>query len=218
MSHAAVRQPRIAPDYARLREAPFSSDPYPHFVVPNFLSHDQVASVLRDFPVLDMGGLFLPEKAHGALREIIDALDGPAFRRILGGKLGIDLATATTLVTLRDRCTAKDGRIHADSSFKIATALLYLNEPWSSSDGCLRILRSGTNIEDYAREIPPDGGLLACFKVQENSWHGHKPFVGLRRYVMLNYCNGSVSRHREAAKHYLSGKVKHLRRFLAARR
>lgn len=217
MSQAAVCLSRLAPDYARLHQAQVASEPYPHFVVPDFLSETQVAAILRDFPVLDMKGLFLPEKAQGALAQLIDALNGAVLRGILGKKLGIDLANATTLVTLRDRCTAMDGRIHADSPFKLATALLYLNESWSSPEGCLRILRSGTNIDDYACEIPPKGGLLACFKVQDNSWHGHKPFVGQRRYVMLNYCTDSASRHREAAKHFISGKVKHLRRFLAGR-
>ena len=135
-------------------------------------------------------------------------------RSVLGQKLGVDLSRAATLVTLRDRCTRKDGRIHADSSFKIATALLYLNEDWTSPKGRLRILRSETDIEDYALEIPPEGGLLACFRVQKNSWHGHKPFAGPRRYVMLNYCDRSFSCKRETAKHYVSAKVKRLRRSL----
>lgn len=208
---------RIAPDYRRLRLAQIMAEPYPHFIVPHFLPEDSVAAVVRDFPTLAMGGLFLPGKARGALGDLIGVLQGAAFRRMLGTKLGIDLSNATTLVTLRDRCEARDGRIHADSSFKLATALLYLNESWSTSGGCLRILRSGSDIEDYALEIPPAGGLLACFKVQDNSWHGHKPFIGLRRYVMLNYCADRVSRHREAAKHYLSGRVKSLRRLLARR-
>jgi hypothetical protein len=88
--------------------------------------------------------------------------------------------------------------------------LLYLNETWDSPEGRLRILRSSTDIEDYALEIPPEGGLLACFKVQRNSWHGHTQFVGTRRYLMLNYCDRRATRRREAARHYLSAKIKRI--------
>jgi hypothetical protein len=172
MSPATAVVSSLAPDYQRLRQAAVVTEPYPHFAVPNFLSSTDVKAVVRDFPVLKMGGLFLPHKAQGALADLIDALGGEKFRRILGEKLGIDLSAAPTLITLRDRCQARDGQIHADSTFKLVTVLLYLNYVWPSPQGCLRILRSSTNIEDYACEIPPHGGVLACFKVQQNSWHG----------------------------------------------
>jgi hypothetical protein len=208
----------VAPDFHRLQQAPVAWEPYPHFLVPGFLSPDTVAAIVRDFPALDMGGLFLPEHARGALAELIEVLEGPQLRDIVSEKLQVDLSGTSTLVTLRDRCTAKDGRIHADSTFKVATALLYLNEGWVSPEGRLRILRSPTDIEDYTAEIPPEGGLLACFRVQKNSWHGHKPYVGTRRYVMLNYCNRRATRGREAARHFLSGKVKRVQRFFARNR
>ena len=38
------------------------------------------------------------------------------------------------------------------------------HEPWAAQGGRLRV--SGTDIEDYAAEVPPDGGLLFCFRVQ----------------------------------------------------
>jgi SM-20-related protein len=72
------------------------------------------------------------------------------------------------MVTVRSNCQAKDGRIHADATFKLATLLLYLNEPWSPQGGRLRGRRSATDMEDYAAEVAPEGGLLFCFKVQPN--------------------------------------------------
>ena len=36
-------------------------------------------------------------------------------------------------------------------------------------------------------EVPPLAGTLLAFRRSENSWHGHKPFDGLRRAIMLNW-------------------------------
>lgn len=197
-----------------LNDAPLHEGPYPHIVVPAFLDPDMVAAAIADFPRLDMAGLFLPEAApygpaFGALLEI---MQGEAVRRILGARLGIDLTGRPTMATVRACCQAKDGRIHADSTFKLATMLLYLNEPWAESGGRLRVLRSKDDIEDHAGEVAPEGGLLFCFKVQPNSWHGHKPFVGPRRYLMINYCRDEAVRDAELARHRLSGRVKKVKR------
>lgn len=196
------------------RAAPVEAEPFPHVVVPGFLSADDVAATIGDFPRIDMGGLFVPEAAPygSAFAQLLKELEGPEVRQIVEDKLDIDLGGRPTMVTLRSRCQAKDGRIHADATFKLATLLLYLNEPWLAQGGRLRVLRSATDIEDYAAEVPPQGGLLFCFRVQANSWHGHKPFVGLRRYVMLNYCRDIASRDQEVARHRLSGRVKRFKR------
>lgn len=202
----------VGPRFDRLESAVVATEPYPHFIVPGFLDARDVNLLSRDFPTLDMPGLFVPTNVSGALAGLIAQLEGPRMREIISRKLDVDLTNSSTLITLRDRCKAKDGQIHADSKFKLGTALLYLNEDWPSADGRLRILRSPTNIEDFVVEIPPEGGLLACFRVQNNSWHGHKPFVGKRRYLMLNYCDRRVVREREALRHYVSGGGKRLAR------
>jgi hypothetical protein len=175
-----------------------------------------VDAAIRDFPKIDMGGLFLPESfAYGsAFARLLKELEGPQVRRIVEEKLGVDLEGKPTMITLRANCQAKDGRIHADATFKLATLLLYLNEDWADMGGRLRALRSGTDIEDYAAEVAPQGGLAFCFRVQPNSWHGHKPFIGPRRYVMLNYCNDQESRDREVARHRWSNRVKKVERLL----
>ena len=69
----------------------------------------------------------------------------------------------------------KDGSIHTDSKTKIITVLLYLNEAWDAAGGRLRLLRSGTDLENYVAELPPSNGTLLIFRRSDNSWHGHKP-------------------------------------------
>ena len=204
----------MSPNFDAFRATPLKTDPYPHLVVPNFLSQEDVGSAIADFPKLDMAGLFLPESLEygAAFAELLAEMQGPGMRALVGEKLGLDLSKAPTLATVRSCCQGKDGRIHPDSSFKLATILLYLNEPWAPQGGRLRILRSGTDLEDYSAEVPPEGGLLICFKVQPNSWHGHHPYVGPRRYLMINYCGDEALRDAEASRHRLSGRVKKLGR------
>lgn len=202
-------------NYEAFRAARVHTEPFRYVVTPGFLTPDDADAAIKDFPKIDMGGLFLPEAAPSgvAFAELIAELEGPHVRKIVEEKLDIDLRNRPTMTTVRSNSQAKDGRIHADASFKLATLLLYLNEPWSTQGGRLRVLRSATNIEDYAAEVAPEAGLLFCFKVQPNSWHGHKPFVGPRRYVMLNYCRDLETRNREVARHRFTGKVKKLKRF-----
>jgi SM-20-related protein len=203
-----------------LRASAVVADPFPYFVTRGLLALQELRAVVKDFPKIDMGGLFLPESfPYGpAFASLLAELEGPEVRRIVGEKLGIDLTGRPTMITLRSNCQAKDGRIHADATFKLATLLLYLNENWADEGGKLRVLRSGADIEDYAAEVAPEGGLAFCFRVQPNSWHGHKPFVGPRRYVMLNYCADAESRDREVARHRWSNRVKKFKRLLGAGR
>lgn len=202
-------------DYEAFQAAHVHTEPFRYVVTPGFLAADGADAAIKDFPKIDMGGLFLPEAAPygAAFAKVIAELEGPRLRKIVEEKLDIDLRDRPTMTTVRSHCQAKDGRIHADATFKLATLLLYLNETWSTQGGRLRVLRSATNIDDYAAEVAPEAGLLFCFKVQPNSWHGHKPFVGPRRYVMLNYCRDVESRDREVARHRFTGKVKKLKRF-----
>jgi hypothetical protein len=202
-------------NYDAFRASATQTDPFPYSVTPALLSPEDVAEAIQDYPKIDMGGLFLPEMASYGPRfaRLLEALQGPEVRKIIGEKLDIDLTGRPTMVTLRANCQAKDGRIHADAKFKVATLLVYLNDDWADIEGGkLRVLRSGTDLEDYAAEVAPQGGLAVCFRVQPNSWHGHKPFIGPRRYVMLNYCTDVESRDREVARHRWSNRVKKIKR------
>ena len=114
------------------------------------------------------------------------------------------------MVTLRARTRPVDGQIHTDSETKIVTALIYLNEDWSNQGGRLRLLRGPDDIEDMIAEVPPDAGTLLAFRRTDNSWHGHKPFDGVRRSIMLNWMVDAATMRRELRRHALSAGVKSL--------
>ena len=80
---------------------------------------------------------------------------------------------------MRKFCESSDGNIHTDHKSKVITVLVYFNTDWDEQAGQLRLLRSRTDIEDYAAEVPPAGGTLLAFRRTRNSWHGHKRFVGM---------------------------------------
>ena len=110
--------------------------------------------------------------------------------------------------TVRGRCQQKDGRIHTDSKSKIITVLIYLNPQWENAAGRLRLLRGPDDIEDYAAEVPPDEGTLLAFRRSENSFHGHKTFVGERRVIQFNWVTDRGTVWRESLRHRLSAWIK----------
>ena len=65
------------------------------------------------------------------------------------------------MYSLRGWLRAKDGQIHTDSKDKIITVLLYLNENWPHAGGRLRLLRNGTDLENFVTEVPPDNGTAS---------------------------------------------------------
>jgi SM-20-related protein len=99
----------------------------------------------------------------------------------------VDLERMPTTVTVRRYAQASDGNIHTDSWTKIITALVYFNPDWPHESGALRLLRSPTDIEDYAVEVPPLSGTLIAFRRNECSFHGHKPFEGERRMLQMSW-------------------------------
>jgi hypothetical protein len=52
------------------------------------------------------------------------------------------------------------------------------------------MVRSPSDLEDYAAEVVPAGGTLLAFRRTDDSFHGHKPFVGVRRILQLSYTKG----------------------------
>ncbi len=126
---------------------------------------------------------------------------------------GVDLADKPLMITVRGRAQMKDGRIHTDTKTKFVTCLLYLNDIWDESGGRLRMLRRADDLDDWVAEIPPNGGTLASFLRTDNSWHGHEPYEGERRYVMFNWMTSHAALERELGRHRFSAKVKQLNPF-----
>ena len=80
----------------------------------------------------------------------------------------------------------------------------------SGRAGRLRLLRDGENIENVIAEVPPNGGTLVAFRRTDNSWHGHLPFEGPRRYVMFNWVRSGAALSRNLTRHRISAKLKQL--------
>jgi len=199
-------------DLDAFRAAPLCRDPFDFVVVPGFLRAEARAAVTADFPAIDRPGSFPVRSLRGGPRfdALVAELQSAALTAEVAEKFGVDLAGRPTMVTVRGRVAARDGAIHTDSETKIVTALLYLTDRWDAAGGRLRILRSAEDIDDYAVEVPPDGGTLLVFRRSDRSWHGHLPFEGIRRSVQLNWLTSAAVLRREQARHRVSAAMKRL--------
>jgi hypothetical protein len=131
-------------------------------------------------------------------------------RDAFAAKFGIDLSDRPTMVTVRGRARAKDGKIHADSRTKLITVLIYMNAAWEAPGGRLRLLRSADSLDDPVAEVPPIEGTLVAFKVTENSWHGHAAAEGPRRVIQLNWVTDAGVVRKEQTRHRFSARLKRL--------
>jgi len=202
-------------DYAALSATPVATDPFPHLLVPHFVPPAELARVVADLPEIGNGGSYPPSAVRlgPAAQALMAAMEGPELRQAIAARFGLDLADAPTMVTLRGRTREKDGRIHCDSTAKRVTVLLYLNpatDAWAAHEGCLRLLRGPDDIEDFAVEVPPVNGTLLVFPNGPTTWHGHRPFVGQRYAIQLNYMASDSLARSEMRRHRFSAFVKRL--------
>lgn len=193
-----------------LQHAPATHNPFSFIVVPDFVTSANAPAIRRDFPAIAYPGL-LPVEATSygpSFADLITELQSPAIAQALSEKFAIDLTGRSTMITVRGRCQEKDGRIHTDSTAKLVTALLYFNDHWEPQGGRLRLLRRPDDLTDMIAEVPPDFGTLVAFRRSDCSFHGHEPFVGVRRYVMINWMASTFAAKRELMKHRLSATAK----------
>jgi hypothetical protein len=197
-------------DLNLISKAPVSKEPFQFFATGGVLSDQDLAAIARDFPKIEKPGIFpLTALEYGpAFAKLIEDVRSPELAKAVGAKFGVDLTGLPMMITVRGQAQAKDGRIHTDTKDKVVTCLLYLNETWDDGGGRLRMLRGPDDLEDYAAEIPPNGGTFASFKVGPASYHGHKPFVGQRRYVMFNWVQSDAALNRQLGRHKLSALIK----------
>lgn len=199
-------------DFERLDATDVAQEPFPYFIVPNFVLSDARGAIEGDFPAIKRSGSFpLPSLSFGpAFRSLIDGLSGPEMKQQVERKFGIDLKDKPVMATVRGMCTARDGHIHTDNTSKIVTLLLYTNRSWECASARLRLLRSPDNLEDYAAEVPPEEGTLVVFRNGPKAWHGFAPFHGQRRVVQVNWVTGEDVVSREQARHRFSAFFKRL--------
>ena len=195
-----------------ISKALVAREPFSFFAADKVLADRDLDAIRIDFPKIQKPGIFpLSALEYGpAFAKLVDEIRSPEMAEALGKKFGVNLKGLPVMITVRGHAQAKDGRIHTDTKDKVVTCLLYLNDKWDEGGGRLRLLRSGDNLEDYAAEIAPNGGAFAAFKVASNSWHGHKPFVGERRYVMFNWVQSDRALSRQLLRHKISAKIKKL--------
>lgn len=199
-------------DLDAIRGCDVVGEPFGYFCARDLLSPQSLLEINRDFPAIEAAGIYpLEELDYGpAFRELINDIRSAQLEALVEEKLGVELTDKPLMITVRGFCHRRDGRIHTDSKDKIATCLLYLNGDWQQSGGRLRLLRSGSDIEDVLLEVPPDGGTLVAFRRSDRSWHGHLPFEGPRRYVMFNWIRSEAALTRNVVRHRVTAKLKQI--------
>ena len=199
-------------DYECFADTKLVPTPYDHLVIPGFVAHDAALAAAASFPAPDLPGV-LPAPSRprdDACGRLLTELRAPRLTRLFADKYRLPLSPDTLMITLRARTRAQDGRIHTDSESKVITALIYLNDDWPGEGGRLRVLRGPDDIEDMAAEVPPLAGTLITFRRTDTSWHGHKPFDGPRKAIMLNWMVDAAAARRETLRHTVSAGVKSL--------
>jgi SM-20-related protein len=200
-------------DLDRFRNTPLTRQPFDFLIVPEFVKAEARSAIEKDYPGVSRPGSFpLREVTYGtAFAKLIEEMRSEEFRKAFEEKFDVDLANRPDMITVRGRCSEKDGKIHTDSETKIITILIYMNSAWESAGGQLRLLRSGQNLEDVICEVPPTEGTLLAFRRSNNSWHGHKPFSGPRRVIQFNWVTSEAVVRREQNRHRLSAWMKKIR-------
>ncbi|MHB8919834.1 MAG: 2OG-Fe(II) oxygenase [Halothiobacillus sp.] len=189
--------------------APVVRAPFVHFVARHFVPEAAMEEIDRDFPDVPKRGSFPMNelKSGPSFVKLVEYLESEEAAKKFSEKLGVDLVGKPTTITIRGYSGPQDGRVHTDSRSKVVTVLLYLNSGWNPEDGGLRLLRSD-DVEDWFDEVSPDAGTLLAFVNTENAWHGHKPFVGQRRSIQLNWVVDEAAVRRSQWRHGLSAKIK----------
>lgn len=190
-----------------------NTQPYEYIVVPNFIREPALSLVQADYPRFGQpGSIPLSQLTYGPFfKRLIEALDGEAFERAISQKFHVELSGKPTMFTVRARCRASDGKIHTDSATKIITVLLYLNDAtWPNEGGRLRILRSD-RLDEFAAEVPPDGGTLLAFRRSDHSYHGHESYEGPRRAIQMNWVRSRLVVGREQFRHKISTMFKRMK-------
>jgi hypothetical protein len=201
------------PGYLRLeafRATPLVKEPFEHLIVSGFVGPAALAAINADYPKISTSGSFpVDQVGYGpAFQTLLDELESDAFREAFEEKFALDLSGRPTVTTVRGRCDARDGKIHTDSTSKIITVLIYMNESWEQACGRLRLLRSADNLNDIITEVPPVAGTMLAFKRSDNSWHGHEPFAGERRVIQFNWLTSEGNRQIAMLRHHTSASFK----------
>jgi hypothetical protein len=195
-----------------LKAATLHSSPFPYCVIPNFIQSEHIATLVSQFPDIVHGGSIPADSMqhHPLFQQFVEELQGKDLQCAIGEKFSLDLENKPTMLTLRGTTRERDGVIHTDSKSKLITLLLYMNPTWDGEGGKLRLLKNKNSLEDYVAEISPLAGSCVIFQVTRNGWHGHKPFVGKRLSLQLNYLASDNALHKHLNHHRFTAWLKRL--------
>lgn len=199
-------------DFAAFDRTPLRRDPYEHLVVSGFVRPEAAAAIGRDFPQIeDAGSHPIDDVTFGpAFDAFWQEVRSDAFRERFARKFGVDLTGHSLMATVRELVEPTDGAIHTDSKTKVVTILVYFNDAWPHAGGRLRILRSGTDLEDYADEVSPLTGTMVAFRRSERSFHGHHAHEGHRRMVQVHWVDPKRVERNERKRRSLRWRLKKL--------
>lgn len=197
-------------DLQALTAAPLMMTPFPFVLVPSFIRDESFSNICADFPKIDKGGSYpLSSLEYGpAFRALCEELVSTKVRNHFERKLQIDLTDRPATITVRGQTVKKNGSIHIDSRSKLVTVLIYLNDAWNADGGRLRLLRSANDLDDSIAEVAPTRGAMVAFVNTPLAWHGHKPFVGPRRSIQLNWVVDEAAANSADRRHVWSARVK----------
>lgn len=203
-------------DLDALGSAPLVPEPYATLTVPGFVRPRALAAINAAYPAITGPTAFgLEDLAYGdAFAAFVEALRSDALARRLAAKFDLDLPALPRTLSVRRFAEPSDGQIHADSRTKVVTVLVYLNPTWEQAGGRLRVLRSATDMEDYAAEIVPAGGTLFAFRRADHSWHGFPPCTGERRSIQMQYARPKRAERGPTHKHAWRKRLRRLRGLL----
>ncbi|MFM8799703.1 MAG: 2OG-Fe(II) oxygenase [Tagaea sp.] len=203
-------------DFGKFAAAAKATDPFEHAIVPGFVRPEALAAIDAGWPRIGKPGSF-PLTEVGALSppvtDFVAALESDAFREAIEAKFGLDLKPHPTLITFRDRCRARDGKIHIDSKDKVVTVLVYMNKRtggWQDGGGKLRLLRGPETLDNYTHEIEPVDGNLLVFRCTRDAWHGHASYEGPRHVMQMNWLVDDAALRKNRTRHRVSAFFKKL--------
>ena len=98
-------------DLQRFRATPLTREPFEFLIVPEFVKADARSAINNDYPPVDRSGSFpLGEVTYGsAFAKLVEEMRSDEFRKAFEEKFGIDLNNRPDMITVRGRCSEKDG-------------------------------------------------------------------------------------------------------------
>ena len=175
-----------------LIDAPIITDPFPHIVVDNIFSNSDYFDVMNEIPKCEfLGKAVFPDKNTSVLDRKSSSFFNDLFvyiedklGELLIRKFGIKNPNHSIIVSLQRSTSNYKINPHTDSSFKLATWIIYLPIEGIDEEAGTYICtpKKGIKVAGDHGKLQPwskfDSQLVKCnhnrlfaFPVSSNSWH-----------------------------------------------